>query len=294
MASSSYKVCTVPCCTSTTIKNPNKLFIHVPQSGPLRKKWLQLARRDPSTVSPKSSIYFCEDHFDLPNDMENYMEYHIMGSVSAIRMKPSCVPTKFECQPDRLKRTATTMPRSAIKSSSQVVCYNCHSILKKIKLFTLQVKNNFKHITKTSIDSDINKTIDSKEVTNQTPEMIVKPKSLKAYERKIKNIGNALKIIESNQNSACINILATSLNSISNSLLNKSIDLNNISVLNNIISNANVGSRNTEKIILKTENLMEVDKKTIDMADHVLGAEGNFGIKKNIFVDKIDKELEIP
>ncbi|KAH9627677.1 hypothetical protein HF086_016831 [Spodoptera exigua] len=114
MASSSYKVCTVPCCTSTTIKNPNKLFIHVPQSGPLRKKWLQLARRDPSTVSPKSSIYFCEDHFDLPNDMENYMEYHIMGSVSAIRMKPSCVPTKFECQPDRLKRTATTMPRSAV------------------------------------------------------------------------------------------------------------------------------------------------------------------------------------
>ncbi|GBP38935.1 Probable methylthioribulose-1-phosphate dehydratase [Eumeta japonica] len=64
MASSSYKVCTVPCCTSTTIKNPNKLFIHVLQSGPLRKKWLQLARRDPSTVSPKSSTYFCEDHFD--------------------------------------------------------------------------------------------------------------------------------------------------------------------------------------------------------------------------------------
>ncbi|KAF9418154.1 hypothetical protein HW555_004964 [Spodoptera exigua] len=126
MASSSYKLCTVPCCTSTTIKYPNKLFIHVPQSGPLRKKWLQLARRDPSTVSSKSSIYFCEDHFDvsiihlfsrqilLPNDMENYMEYHIMGSVSAIRMKPSCVPTKFECQPDRLKRTATTMPRSAV------------------------------------------------------------------------------------------------------------------------------------------------------------------------------------
>lgn len=37
-----------------------------------------------------------------------------MGSVSAIRMKPSCVPTKFECQPDRLKKTATTMPRSAL------------------------------------------------------------------------------------------------------------------------------------------------------------------------------------
>lgn len=36
--------------------------------------------------------------FQLPNDMENYMQYHLMGSVSQIRMKPGCVPSKFECQ----------------------------------------------------------------------------------------------------------------------------------------------------------------------------------------------------
>ncbi|KAG6439562.1 hypothetical protein O3G_MSEX000878 [Manduca sexta] len=111
MASKSYRICAVPLCQNTCIKTPSKLFIHVPQPQNLRVKWLQLARRDPTSVSAKSSIYFCEDHFDLPNDMENYMEYSIMGSVSAIRMKPCCLPSKFECQPDRLKRTTKSGPR---------------------------------------------------------------------------------------------------------------------------------------------------------------------------------------
>lgn len=30
--------------------------------------------------------------------MENYMQYHVMGSVSQVRMKPGCLPKKFECQ----------------------------------------------------------------------------------------------------------------------------------------------------------------------------------------------------
>ncbi|CAB3258856.1 unnamed protein product [Arctia plantaginis] len=36
-------------------------------------------------------MYFCEDHFDLPNDMINYMEYHMKGTVSQVRMKPGGV-----------------------------------------------------------------------------------------------------------------------------------------------------------------------------------------------------------
>ncbi|GBO98772.1 hypothetical protein EVAR_254_1 [Eumeta japonica] len=50
----------------------------------------------------------------LPNDMANYMEYHVMGSVSQIRMKPGCVPSKFECQPDRRKRTSDSNERKYI------------------------------------------------------------------------------------------------------------------------------------------------------------------------------------
>ncbi|RVE52514.1 hypothetical protein evm_002908 [Chilo suppressalis] len=55
----------------------------------MRRKWLKLARRkDAHCLSTTSRIYFCEDHFDLPNDMLNYTEYHIMGKVSYVRMKP--------------------------------------------------------------------------------------------------------------------------------------------------------------------------------------------------------------
>lgn len=50
--------------------------------------------------------------FQFPNDMDNYMEYHVMGSVShQVRMKPGCIPTKFECQPDRIKRAFHTTER---------------------------------------------------------------------------------------------------------------------------------------------------------------------------------------
>lgn len=63
-----YKFCVVRGCENTTINAPDKLFIHVPQSSKLlemRKKWLQLAGRNYNDFSMKSTIYFCEDHFDV-------------------------------------------------------------------------------------------------------------------------------------------------------------------------------------------------------------------------------------
>ncbi|XP_037872296.1 uncharacterized protein LOC119629683 [Bombyx mori] len=114
MNSKVYKCCVVPRCTNTSIKTPKKLFVYVPNNKTMRYKWLTLARRDPKGLSVNSSIYFCEDHFDLPHDMDNYMEYHVMGSVSQVRMKPGCIPTKFECQIDRRKRTANTKERPYI------------------------------------------------------------------------------------------------------------------------------------------------------------------------------------
>ncbi|GBP12701.1 hypothetical protein EVAR_10341_1 [Eumeta japonica] len=41
----------------------------------------------------------------MPNDMENYTEYRVMGSVSQIRMRADCLPLKFGCQPDIKRRT---------------------------------------------------------------------------------------------------------------------------------------------------------------------------------------------
>ncbi|XP_050677768.1 uncharacterized protein LOC126974350 [Leptidea sinapis] len=122
MTSKAYRWCSVPLCTNTSIKTPEKLFIFVPFDKKLRKKWLELARRDLEGILPTTQLYFCEDHFDLPNYMANYMEY-VMGSVSQIRMKPGCVPSKFECQPDRRKRTSDSNERkySAKKQRREVV-----------------------------------------------------------------------------------------------------------------------------------------------------------------------------
>lgn len=46
--------------------------------------------------------------------MNNYTEYHIMAKVSQVRMKPGCIPKKFECQEERSKRTCSDMEQSLI------------------------------------------------------------------------------------------------------------------------------------------------------------------------------------
>ncbi|XP_046976564.1 uncharacterized protein LOC124542681 isoform X2 [Vanessa cardui] len=120
-----YKYCIVPQCESSTIKTPDKLFIHVPRKEQMRKKWLQLARRDVNVASD-SRMYFCEDHFDLPNDMENYMQYHVMGFVTQIQMKPDTLPSKFHCHPDRRKRAGCSLERPyALKKQRMTIIEEC-------------------------------------------------------------------------------------------------------------------------------------------------------------------------
>ncbi|XP_045456129.1 uncharacterized protein LOC123665951 [Melitaea cinxia] len=114
MNSKVYKWCAVPQCKNTSIKTPKKVFVHVPNKKIIRDKWLKLARRNPNDVVSNSPLYFCEDHFDLPNDMENYMKHHLMGSVSQVRMKPGCMPHKFIYQPDRKTQTSDTTERPYI------------------------------------------------------------------------------------------------------------------------------------------------------------------------------------
>ncbi|KAL3271349.1 hypothetical protein HHI36_021835 [Cryptolaemus montrouzieri] len=133
MNPSYYKYCLVPQCKSTSIKTPNKLFIYVPNNKQMRKKWLKLARRDDAhSLSINSRMYFCEDHFDLPNDMENYMQYHVMGSVSQVRMKPGCIPKKFECQRDEKTQTSNAKNRTNIsKKRKMIVPEECEKQLEE-------------------------------------------------------------------------------------------------------------------------------------------------------------------
>ncbi|XP_061724443.1 uncharacterized protein LOC133530526 isoform X3 [Cydia pomonella] len=135
-----YKYCAVPQCKNTSIKTPNKLFVHVPKNKTTRYKWLKLAKRDPTKTLPTSNLYFCEDHFDMPNDMENYMEYHLMGSVSQIRMKPGCIPTRYQCQPDRI-RTSDAIERSYIlKKLSKTIIKECEKFVEDKILAMKQVE----------------------------------------------------------------------------------------------------------------------------------------------------------
>ncbi|CAH1999614.1 unnamed protein product [Acanthoscelides obtectus] len=99
---SNRKWCFVPKCTSTSSTTPQKIFVSVPKAAAQRKKWFDAARRDVKSVSSTSTMYCCEDHFDLEKDMENYLQYK-MSTVRA-RMNPNIAPHKFACQLSSTKR----------------------------------------------------------------------------------------------------------------------------------------------------------------------------------------------
>ncbi|KAL4708174.1 hypothetical protein ACJJTC_002366 [Scirpophaga incertulas] len=60
--------------------------------------------------------------------MENFMKYHVMGSVSQVRMKPGCMPTKFTCQPGRKTQTSNTTERPYIaKKRRMMILEECEN-----------------------------------------------------------------------------------------------------------------------------------------------------------------------
>ncbi|CAF4942939.1 unnamed protein product [Pieris macdunnoughi] len=105
----SYKWCAVPKCKNTSIKTPEKLFICVPRNVKMRRKWLELSRRNCDEIMPSSNIFFCEDHFNLQQDMANYCEYK-MGFSQRIIMVDKVLPSKFSCQSDCNKRISDAGP----------------------------------------------------------------------------------------------------------------------------------------------------------------------------------------
>ncbi|KAI5637172.1 THAP domain-containing protein [Phthorimaea operculella] len=111
-----------PKCTNTSIKTPEKLFVSVPKDVKVRQKWLQLARRDPRHISRNTNAFFCEDHFDMENDMANYYQYK-MGFSKKILLKDKVLPSRFHCQPDR-KRFHNDTSRSAFVKQQRMELIN--------------------------------------------------------------------------------------------------------------------------------------------------------------------------
>ncbi|GBP02876.1 hypothetical protein EVAR_102684_1 [Eumeta japonica] len=140
MNSKVYRGCAVPQCNNTSIKHLISYLYSFHKENDTRqvaKTCKAGCNRDIAYCSP----LFCEDHFDLPNDMENYMEYHVMGSVSQVRMKPACMPSKFQCQPDRRKRTFNATKRPYIlKKQRLTLIKECEKDLEERSVTTKQVE----------------------------------------------------------------------------------------------------------------------------------------------------------
>ncbi|KAJ8969210.1 hypothetical protein NQ314_001865 [Rhamnusium bicolor] len=84
-----------------------------------REKWFAAARRDIKKVSEKSTLYCCEDHFKLEEDMEIYVEYKL-SKVSA-RLKPNVVPHLFACQPDKSSSKKRVRESSEKRSRKKLI-----------------------------------------------------------------------------------------------------------------------------------------------------------------------------
>ncbi|KAK4886121.1 hypothetical protein RN001_002392 [Aquatica leii] len=71
------KWCFVPKCTNTSRNSLDKIFIIIPSNLRRKRKWFAAARKELKDVSLKTMFYCCEDHFNLKEDMENYMEFKL-------------------------------------------------------------------------------------------------------------------------------------------------------------------------------------------------------------------------
>jgi len=57
------------------VGTPNKIFIAVPKGRIIRNQWCKLMRK--VEVSPISTLYCCEDHFNV----STYVHYNLIVSI---------------------------------------------------------------------------------------------------------------------------------------------------------------------------------------------------------------------
>ncbi|KAJ2952578.1 hypothetical protein O0L34_g6901 [Tuta absoluta] len=79
----------------------------------MRKKWMRAIKRD-NPPSNKSCVYCCEDHFDVENDMENYIRFKLVGG--RIQLKKGVVPHKLQCQ----RNTKEKAERFAVEKRNRI------------------------------------------------------------------------------------------------------------------------------------------------------------------------------
>ncbi|GLV38580.1 hypothetical protein CBL_21401, partial [Carabus blaptoides fortunei] len=93
------------------------------------RSWVTVTGRSLSDFSEKSILFVCEDHFNLEEDMENYVKFKLTGGQKLI--KNDVVPHIFNCQPNRkrahskpereddIKRRREQLVEEAMKTASR-------------------------------------------------------------------------------------------------------------------------------------------------------------------------------
>ncbi|KAK4881368.1 hypothetical protein RN001_004687 [Aquatica leii] len=165
------KWCFVPKCTNTSRTAPHKIFITVPKDIKKKKLWFAAARRAISEVSEKSTLYCCEDHFNLEYDMANYMEYKL-SNVRA-RINEDVVPHLFMCQPDKQTSKKRARELSEIRSRK-----------KKISELLLESESTMQKETMSEPEAIIASTsgiIHKREAACQTTKLHVRSKGIQFF-----------------------------------------------------------------------------------------------------------------
>ncbi|KAJ8939629.1 hypothetical protein NQ318_012746 [Aromia moschata] len=105
-------------------------------------------------ISPNSkALHVCEDHFNLEEDMENYMRYKLMGGIKKIQ--PSVVPHIFDYQPGRKRTFAQPARISALKIGSCFVITSAVENESSTGLeFTLTRANETKKMENARVDEN--------------------------------------------------------------------------------------------------------------------------------------------
>ncbi|KAJ8685818.1 hypothetical protein QAD02_021611 [Eretmocerus hayati] len=113
MTQKTVRECFVPRCVNRT-NNPDKIFFYAPKDPVMRKKWFESVGRSDFPLSTKSDYLCCSDHFSLKDDMDNYLEYSMMGSLGMKSLKR----LKKDAVPHHCGTSGASSPRSYSQSMS--------------------------------------------------------------------------------------------------------------------------------------------------------------------------------
>lgn len=114
------------------------MFFGVPSNLVTRKLWIQAAKI-PSPFRIKSKWYCCEEHFDVENDVENWMYFKTLGG--KINFKRGVVLHKFI--ENYLVKATTSLTSSAKKRKLvNVEAFQTNKYLKIDKPSTSTVVRN--------------------------------------------------------------------------------------------------------------------------------------------------------